>query len=224
MKGAITVIRYQLRDVKAAVLIFYSGLALMISLSMFNSGGVGGLGGSTVVFIFILGLSSFTSSFKFTQANGVSRRRFHLSTTISLVVLAALLAGVDTLVTQLLKQLVDYQGMMEQLYRTDLVLPDFIWSFALYAFTAFTGWMIVLTYYRCSKSQRTLVSVLLLVPGLAYFSSCTNGAVGRAIISFLVVVLGLSGTPNPYIASLSFMVGTVVVASLSILLIRRITI
>ena len=229
MNGVLKVTRFQLRESRNPMLIFYATILVMVSLLAVliwrdtgDNAQVSGLGPSTVVFLFILGLNGFASGFKFMQANSVSRKRFYVANIIALIAVAALMAAIDGTLTVVLKQMFPYEGMLEQIYRTAAFIPDFIWSFSLYAFAAFSGWMVTMVYYRCDKSQKILVSLspAFLFIVLVYLIRI-NGAVGRAIINFLGVVLGLSGTPNPYVAALSFLVGTAGVAALSFLLIRR---
>lgn len=225
----LNVTRYQLRDNRNAVLIFYAivlSLIAMITFSLRNASGevqAGGFGFSTMIFIFILGLNCFRSSFKFTQANGISRRRFYLANILALLTIAVVMALVDLALGLIIGQFVPYEGMMEQLYRTPSLGADLIWSFALYLFAAQLGWLISMIYYRSGKLQKTLVSLspVFGLTLLAYFDQRTQGAVLRAIVNFLGTVFGLNGVPNPFIGVVTFLLSATGIAGLSYLLIRR---
>lgn len=230
MNGILKVARFQFRDQRNAIAIFYGiivGLATMGVFAILRdpSGGssMGGLGLTSVIFIFILGLNCFTTAFRFMQANNVSRQRFYMATIVALSAISLFMATIDTTLGFILRSLIPYSGMTEQLYGTASFLPEVLWTFTLAAFAAHLGWFISMVYYRSSKLQKVVVSLSPLF-GLViaiYIDRRTSGTFGTAIMRFLGTALGFLHGRNPYVASLSFTVGAAIMAGLCFLLIRR---
>lgn len=231
MNGLLKVTRFQFRDQRNAIAIFYSIIVALAALGTFavlrdtkGNSSMGGLGMTSVVFIFILGLNCFTSTFKFMQANNVSRRRFYIGNVLALSIIALFMATIDTSLGFVIRLVIPYTSMTEQLYGMSSLLPELIWTSTLATLAAHVGWLISMVYYRSNKLQKTLVSVspLFGIITLVYLNRRTAGAFGRAIISFMGWALGFKAQqPSPYVASLSFIIATMVVASLCFLLIRR---
>jgi len=184
---------------------------------------MGGMDFASVVFIFILGLNCFTSAFKFMQANSVSRKRFFAGTIIALGVVALAMATLDSILSIALRNIIPYSSMLEQLYGTRSVFASLLYSTTLAAFAAHTGWMISMLYYRSNKLQKIAISLspLFVIITLVFLNRRTAGRVGTAIIRFLGSVLGFYNGPSPYIASLSFIVGTALISAICYLLIRN---
>ena len=230
MNGLLKVTRYQLRDQRDTVIIYYGiivGLITMGTTAILRdtqgNSSMGGLGLTSVVFIFILGLNCFTSAFRFMQANNVSRQRFYIANVLALSVISLFMATIDTTLGLVLRLLIPYSGMTEQLYGTAAFLPELIWTFTLAALAAHAGWVINMIYYRSNKIQKILVSVspLFAFITLVYINRRTAGAFGTFLMEFLTTLLGFSNGPNPYIAALSFTTGAAIMAGLGFLLIRR---
>jgi len=230
MNGILKVARFQLRDQRNAIVIFYGiiiSLATMAVIAMrrdtTGNSSIGGLGLTSVIFIFILGLNCFTTAFKFMQANNVSRRRFFIANVLALSAISLFLALVDTTLGSILSRVVTYSGMTEQLYGTVSVVPEILWSFTFATLAAHVGWLISMIYYRSNKLQKIVVSLSPLVALMAglYFNRRTAGAFGTSITRFLGTVLGLLNGRNPYIASLSFAVASAITAGLCFMLVRR---
>lgn len=230
MNGILKVTRFQLRDSRNAVAIFYAvilGLLSLVAMVALRSPGsnssVGGLGLSSVVFIFILGLNCFTSAFRFMQANGVSRKRFFFATVLALVIIAIFMSVVDIILGLAIGTLVRYSGVVEQLYGISSLIPELTFNTALAVFAAMAGWMISMIYYRSNKLQKVLVSLspLFALTIFIYLNRYTAGALGTAIVRFLGTALGFFSGPSPYVAMLSFSIGAAITAGLCFLLIRN---
>ena len=231
MNGLLKITRFQLRDQRNAIAIFYSiivGLATLGTVAVLRdtkgNSSMGGLGMTSVVFIFILGLNCFTTTFKFMQANNVSRRKFYLANILALSVIALLMATIDTTLGFIMSLLIPYEGITEQIYGMSSLLPELIWTFTLATLAAHVGWLISMVYYRSSKLQKILVSMSPLFGfiTLIYVDRRTAGAFSTAIIRFMGWALGFKAQhPNPYVASLSFTLAAMAVAGLCFLLISR---
>jgi hypothetical protein len=227
--------KYQLRDLRLAMLIYYTIIAL-ITLTMVISYikvsqqpnanmSFGGFGFSSVIFLFISGLNCFKLNFKFMQANNISRKRFFIANTITLTLAAAFMAIIDVILNEVIILLIPYEGMFEQLYRLNNMFADFMWSFALLAFMASLGWLITMLYYKCNSIMKIAVSLSPIFVSIliTMLNKITNGAITKAILNFFTAALGFSNN-NPYAAVVSFTVGFAGAIGICYLLIRRMSI
>lgn len=235
MNNTLKVSKYLFRDFKNALLIFY-GIILAIAILMAalylnvisqesGKSSFGGFGFSAFIFIFVSGLNCFKANFKFLQANNISRKRFYYANIITLLSISAFMALIDATMTKVLKLIMPYEDIVEQLYKNDLFFSSFMWSFALFTLAASAGWCITMLYYKCDKLMKTIVSFapVLLVILLVMLNNLTKGALGIAITKFFTLTLGFTNN-NPYTAVLSFLVAAVGIFGLCYLLIRRISI
>ncbi len=232
MNNILKVSKYQLRDFKAAMIIYY-GIILAISaiiiISYFTfvsnpdgNGHFSGFGSSALIFMFISGLNCFKSNFKFMQANNVSRKRFFLANIVTLILVSAFMALLNSVLSNVLSRIIPYRDIFEQIYQKHFILADLTWFFSLFTFATSLGWFITMLYYKCNSLMKTIVSlspifVIALIITLNYI---TDGASTRGISRFFTSTLGLTNN-NPYIAVLSFLTGFVVMTALSWLLLRR---
>ena len=233
MNNILKVIKYQLRDFRIGLIIFYgiiSAIVVMVTISFKNlsnnpnvSVTFSGFGMATVIFIFIVGLSCFRDSFKFMQANNVSRKSFFIGNRITLISVAALMAIVEAILDNTLRHLFPYKGLFQQLYRSNSSVADFLWSFGLYAFFISLGWFITMVYYRSNKLMKTVVSLIpvFIIILLVVINNLTGGALGQGLVSLSASALGFNNGFNAYIAVLSFWVATAVLLGVGFLLIRR---
>lgn len=237
MNRALKVAKWQLYDSRKAITTFYAVIiGVLVLLQLINllyfgetqGSSSSGLDFNEVIFCFVFGLAYFSTTFKFTQTNNISRRSLFIAGLISFTIIAVTLAVTSNLLRVILQQLMPYQGLVTQLYREQPLLSSFVWNFGLNTFAIFLGWLITMIYYRCNRIQKLLVSFTpaLFIIGLVYFNSRTNGRVGSAILRFIANALGFADflNPKPLIAVGSFLIAAAICAALSFLLIRRATI
>jgi hypothetical protein len=235
MNNTLKVSKYLFNDLKKGMIIFYSIIVaiamLMIAIYAYvtaQGGGetnFGGFGFSSLIFLFVSGLNMFKPNFKFLQANNISRKRFYSANIITLITISAFMALIDTIITRVLNLIVPYENLVEQIYINNFFFSNFMWSFALFALAASTGWFITMLYYKCNKLMKTVISLVpvLIVILLAMLNNLTEGALAIAIAKFLTAALGLNNH-NLYMAVLSFFILTAGTFGLCYLLIRRMTI
>lgn len=185
---------YQILDLRWAVLIYYlaifcltlltniSVVSMTSSLSIAGEHTVimSGLTFASGIFIFIVGLNSFTESFRFALQNGVSRRTLFL-TRLATAGATALFMG---LVDQLFHSLVSLAGqnlssgwmslsLFQQLYPQAWGNPvqgfflSVVFGFCLLLFMANAGYAVVMLFYRLNKLGKVLVGAG--VPALLIF-------------------------------------------------------
>ena len=216
-------VRYQLWDFRKAVLIYYAAIiaiALFMIAGRGDSTGQSGLSGSTIVFVFVIGLNCFRTSFLFSQANNMSRRTFFLATIASLLGLAVLMSLVDFVIDSVMNKFPFYQGFFDQIYLAP-GLAKILWTILLLTFVSSLGWMVTMLYYRANTLVKVLISVspIVIITILGYLHQRTAGRLGYWIVSLFGKALGLSvETSTPYPAMLSFALASVLVWAINYLL------
>ena len=185
---------YQILDLRWAVLVYYLAifcLTLLTNISVVSMTSslsingehtviMSGLTFASGIFIFIVGLNSFTESFWFALQNGVSRRTLFL-TRLATAGATALFMG---LVDQLCHSLVSLAGqnlpsgwmslsLFQQLYPQAWGNPvqgfflSVVFGFCLLLFMANAGYAVVMLFYRLNKLGKVLVGAG--VPALLIF-------------------------------------------------------
>ena len=223
MKRILSLAKYQLRDNRSAVLIFYAVLIAIVLILNLGDGEGTRISGASMIFIFVAGLNCFRPSFLFAQANNISRRSFYLATILALMGLAVILGVADTLFDSLMDGYPFYHGFFEQFYPAS-VIAKLLWTITLLMFSASVGWMITMFYYRANVLVKVLISMspLVFIILASYIDQRTDGRFGNLLLNFLLTSMGFSGeTPNPYPAVLSFTLATLLVWGVNYLLVRR---
>lgn len=199
--------KYQLLDTRKPIIIFYFVMLMIyilitISAKVSYSYGMihssSGLEAATIVFLFILGLNSYKSSFHMMMANGVSRKTMFLSFIIMAAVISMGMALIDSLLAIILQQFVNYKTIVEITY--DYFLADSIaigpiWQFANNLCAIMTGYFITTLFYRMNKAAKLLVSIGVPVFFLIVFpiidSYLFSGVIYRAIGSIFSYISGI---------------------------------
>lgn len=186
---------------------------------------MGGFGMTTAIFIFIAGLNCFKINFKFSRANNVSRKNFYYGTILALLILAALLAVIDTILSGILSTTlnISYVSLHEQLYGFSSPLAEFIWSFGLYTLFVNLGWLITMIYYRSNVLIKVVVSIspIIFVIFFQFLNEMVNGVLGRAVFDFFNYAFGFYYNNNSLIGGVSFIIGSILVIAFCYLLIPR---
>lgn len=235
--------KYQLEDTRKALLIYYAiiiTISIVITISAmhflkqqpYSQISINGVDFASIIFIFIAGLNSFKPSYKFMQANNISRKSFFKGHIVSIFPIAAAIAAIDIVINHINNLFVVNNSFFTQMYAKPVsfqrsspgILANFIWSFAALALSAIIGWCISLVYYRCNKIQKTILSLspVFIVIIVIYLNSLTYGKFGSTIADFFALAWGFKNNYNPYIAALSMSVGFVIFTFLSYLLIRKV--
>ena len=220
-------------------IIVYAIFVFMLAtntLSSRFSGSFGGMDMASMIFIFVLGLNSFKSSFLMLMANGVSRKSIFTAGVVKILPVAAFMAALDTVNNLVMSAIARYQSLYSMMYsaRYDLAhvavpaaLEGFLWMFFTYAAIAMAGYFITTLYYRMEKPVKLAVSIgvpVLICLILPYVDThLFAGKLTNAIGQFISAAAGFAGpgAPNPYIAMLSNTLCFAVLGVLCYLLIRR---
>lgn len=179
---------YQILDLRWAFLIYYIVILFLaifaditiVGFSSVSSEGVveegntmvmSGITGASAVFIFIVGLNSFTENFRFGLQNGVSRKTIFLSRMCTAVASALFMAVVDQIIHTLISLFHALQpnshrlsvSLFQQLYPAACENPvqgfflSVVFSFCLLLFISNVGYAIVMLFYRVGKLGKVLV-------------------------------------------------------------------
>ncbi|MDD5289014.1 MAG: hypothetical protein PHY28_07905 [Dehalococcoidales bacterium] len=212
------------------ILICASVLLLHILISMAviwlaNTDGPAGVGdGIALITVPILGLVFFSSSFKYTLSQGVSRKTFFSATCLGIVLLAAVIAILVTIFYIINLKIANVLMIYKLIYPAQGIPSLLAWEFAALLFLGMLGWCIRLIYYRSNRTTKYIVSIapFVLAAFLILFNALADKGMDRAIWEFLKTVMGLSGdSPNPYVGMASLLVAAVILGGFSFLLLRR---
>jgi hypothetical protein len=208
----------------AAVLLLHVLISLAV-IRLADTEGPAGTGDFiAMAWILIMGLIFFSPSFKYTLSQGVSRKTFFLAGSLSVVMIAAILAVLVVIFYVINLKVANVWMVFELIYRDQGLLGLVVWEFAVLLFWGVLGWFIRLVYYASNRNTKFIVSIAPFVLGalLVLFNALADGGIGRAVLEFLKTVMGLSYvSPNPYIGMASMLVAAVILSGSIFLLLRR---
>lgn len=142
---------------------------------------------TTMITIFIVGLTFFKDPFRFYISSGVSRKRFFAGMISALGITSAATALLDCVNALIFSQFLNYHSMYQMLltpekigtlirvksangiytgevfykvaFTPSMLLKNFLWGMLAYFACAMFGLFITVLYYRMSKVQKVIVSV-----------------------------------------------------------------
>lgn len=223
-------LKYQLFDVKKPIIIFYIViislmLLMLIGTHWLNSQiniGISGntrvemsFGGATAIFLFVVGLNAYKSSFHMLTANGVSRKTMFGSFIVTALIISAGMALIDSLLVLIMRQMIPYDVFVFDTLEMGIV-TQFVSSLG----TLMLGYMITTLYYRMSKPIKLLVSIgvpVMLIIVLPIMDASLFGYAITRTMSALVEFV----TSTPAIAMISRVVALLLFGALAFLTLRR---
>jgi hypothetical protein len=179
---------------------------------------------------FILGVSAFAPSFRYLLSQGISRQRFIICSGVSLILVSIILAILVMIYYAVSLRAFYSHGFLtifEGIYHNQNLLSLVVWEFAAILLLVVLGWLIRLIYYKSGRMTRaaSVFSPVVLWIAITSLNSMTNGEFLYSLRKFLSTILGYTTTatlyPNPYIASLSFLVIVIIMYGAVFLLTRR---
>jgi hypothetical protein len=239
-------IKYHLRSFRKTIQIMYLCVYLVMLLTVisnifktpfsFESNSM--MEFVSAITIFVIGLVSFKEYFKFSLANGISRKTQFFSTTAALGILSTVLAFIDTINCLIFTHITHYCPLFLQIYgigssfsdsspilTPQMLFENFLWLVFLYFLVSMIGLFITTLYYRMNRGFKIAVSIfvpVVLINGFepldSYFFA---GKLTAVLQNFLSVAFGLSNGCNPYIAMVSMFVFAFFFAALTYLLARK---
>lgn len=231
-------VKYQLFEMKKTIMIYY-GIMIAVYLVLMGisskEGGVSGTEVTTAIFLFVVGLNSFTNSFKMFLQNGLSRKTLFYSYSISTAIVAVFMALVTSIVNIVMNIFFNYELLYFQIYGGGTIgnnnngfvkfIGGFLWIAFLYMMAAMLGYFITTLYYRMNTKLKVFVSVgvpgflLIGIPYIEY--NWTNGRITEGIFNFIVYVSGITNGYNPYYFMVTSLVVLIILGTLSYHLIRK---
>jgi len=243
--------KYQIMDMTPAIIMFYAiFIAVIGGLVALNraSGGnahSSGLEMATAIFLLISGLNAFKTSFRFSQANQVSRKSFFQGIILAIFPITLAMSVIDLLINRVYNRYVPSPTNFDMIYGTyrDTSLGDLseigeavwtqandfatlfgtvVWQFAVYSLFFMLGLLISLIYYRCNKIMKVVVSFspFIFICLLSSIRTVLPSRTWDAIGDFIAGAFGWQSR-NPYIAIFTFTVLGVAAAAFIYLLLRK---
>lgn len=245
--------KYHLLDSIRQIAVYYGIMILLLSfigVFMLRSEGSissSGLEFTTVIFLFIAGLNSFKSSFKFSQANNISRKSYFAALVLSVLSIAFGMSVADILLNRIYNLFVpcpmlydmsfgsksgDYAGVYQFSSRgaarvwfqsNDFytLFSTLVWLFAIYAMLFMLGIFITTLFYRCNKALKFLIWFcpigLLIIVNRLAAAYVPFGSFIEKLSHFFYNVFCV----DPWICMLGFVVIAAVAAAIAFLLMRR---
>lgn len=241
LKRALAVLNFQLRHWAWGISIYWLVIASLTALRAWQvyqirgdletsgmaEGGIvvgGGIVSAGWV-LFFLGLTGFTTGFRFMQGLSVSRRTVFAGHLLALVSVAVVIVVVELAAAAFMRDhlLLPVAGLFEHYYGfRPSPLLEFLWRAALCMLLALLAWFISLLYHRGSATQRALLQISpFLIFGwvISTSSGMTVFSAARRAWTWFFGLAGLS--PDPQAAMANFTLTAVIMAGLCYLLVRR---
>ena len=230
--------RYYLYSIKPAVIIYY---IVMLTLSTFSiilnfvqqdaNSSFGGIAGASLIFLFIVGICSFSEEFKMFIQNGITRRELWSSFLASSIIISTIMSAIDLISIYLMSLVTNSESlvmMLSSIYVDNVVLKvitTFFIQVLFYTLALALGYFIRLVYYRMNKFGRTTLSIavpgffFIALPILSSYYDLTS--IFEPLFGFLATVTNpekLYGLPMFY---LLFVLLTIGISLLNKLLIKK---
>ena len=168
-------LKYQLSGIKWPVIIFYiviyslfilMGTAQLIVRRVELEGTFGGFDVASMIFLFVVGLNAYKSTFHMFTANGISRRTMFISFVAVAGILCAGMALIDSVNALIISQFMNYEPSFVQ----DFMLrygsggsmmygEGILYMFCSYLSCIMLGYFITTAYYRMNKPLKLTISI-----------------------------------------------------------------
>jgi len=232
MSNILRATKYQLMTFKPQSYLCLSIILLNIFISvtvtyLFTGSGVsaGSTDSIAIIWIFITGLLSFKRSFKFMLANAISRKTQFWANILSMAILSVTWAVTVALILSFISRMnIQVIVLYTLFYGQNMAMSAVIWFSAAFYLLIILGWLINMVYYRSSLRMAYAISFApFVISGLlTMINQTTQGKLFDFMLKFIVTAMGFSGSvPNPYIASFSMLLLTVILCAFNYRLIRK---
>lgn len=234
-------IKYELSQIKKTIFIFYLIIYSVVLLSVItpalikNNSIISNMSGiefSSIIFIFILSLTTFDSTMKIFIQNGLNRLTVFVAFICSVIPTALFMSLIDSLNSLVINKIYPYSSLFDQIYNNNFgykitnqftILQSFLWSACIYLMFATIGFFIAILYYRMNKWQSLVFFI-----GIPSFLSIVLPTLAANLQDlfyklnlFIINCLGIGTNINPYNAMITFTVISVMLSFISYLLIRK---
>lgn len=234
-------IKYELSQIKKTVFIFYLIMYSIVLLSVVapkllkDSNIIGSMSGiefSSIIFIFLVSLTTFESTMKIFIQNGLNRLTVFVTFICSIIPTVLFMSLIDSLNSLVINKVYPYSSLFDQIYNNNFgykitnqftILQSFLWSACIYLMFATLGFFIAILYYRMNKWQSLVFFIG--IPSFIFivFPILTANFQDLfcKLMLFMIDCLGIGTNLNPYNAILTFTMISVVFSCISYILIRK---
>lgn len=251
-----SMLTYQIKSIAGSLSIFYLillGLMIIVggmsssTLSTVVDGNIvtttkvsmSGTEAATIIFVFIMGLCSFSESFCFFKQAGYNRKDISKSFLLVNIIVCFAASIIDQIVGVIIRiivglnEKVEFETLYEILFSERvktlspvLVIIESIIFFTLaYLTTILVARVIVICFYRANKNIRALIAAGIPITVFFAFPMIDTFLFKSAISKFLgelmPKIFGLS-SQNPYIGVLTMVIMTVILGTVNHLLTMRV--
>ncbi|AVP63613.1 hypothetical protein AAGC94_02420 [Clostridium sporogenes] len=243
MKKSNKICKIQLKTSIKSIVTYYSiliGLLILTLIQKFMfpdyNTQVNGIDSATVIFIFIVALNSFKSSFYFSQGNNISRKSFYWGNIKYGIIISAVLVFIDVIINRVYNIFMSCPTIFDMIYgqitycvnaswkltldhSISNLLGTCVWTFALYVFVFMMGLLITMIYFRLNKLGQIIISCIPII--LIIFVNNFPHDIYNKVCIFIENAFGISENPNPYITILTFSILSILVMGVQYLLIKK---
>ena len=243
--------QFECRSALMSMGIYYGiYITVMIFLTIINrmNGGemsFSSLEFSSCIFLLVSGIVTAKGTFKFTQANNLTRKTYFFGTLLAVPAVAVVMACIDAVLYRLFALFMTSMSAFDMIYHNDLIFGSgnastpiwhpintfasissaFFWQLTLYACVFMLGMLFGSVLYRSNRVIKIVLAIapVLLIMFVFNTSSFLPGTFWSSVGNFLAAAFGLNNG-NSYMAALSFTVLFSVFSGIAWLFIRRMTI
>ncbi|MBU3199676.1 hypothetical protein LL037_11210 [Clostridium estertheticum] len=232
--------KYNIKSSLKSIIIYYiifigalTGKKMMSQYSGVSSS-TSGLEISSVVLLFVLGLTFFRENFYFTQANNIPRRDYFKATAMAILAIGLTMSILDVIINRVYNIFMENRTIYDMIY-SEVSRSSSVWIqsnsiqtlfgtvtflFAFYIVAFGVGLLTTMIYYKCNKTMKVLVS---LIPIVLYGIVSRNDVeLGEKIKDFIGNLLGIQiEIRNSYMAVITFICLFIITMGFVYILVRK---
>lgn len=247
-----SIVKYNLSSLKNSILIFYFifiSVCILLTMLSYKSNGTissSGIELSSAIFIFVVGLNFFKENFYFIKANNLSRRSYFYGTILSMIPISIGMSLIDIILNRIYNIFVNCPTNYDMMYTNYINISNyanngwvqsnslgtlfntFLFQTSVYLLVFLLGFVITMIYYKCNKLMKTIISIIPILLIIMfdmgfYIIALRFPYLTGKIAEGLFYILGILPR-NVYMTISTFSIISVVLAIVSYLLIRKMTI
>jgi hypothetical protein len=144
---------FQLQIIICCAVLLLHLLISVAVLRLADTKGPAGVGDFIgLIWVLIIGMIFFIPSFKYTLSQGISRKTFFLGGSLSITMIAAILAVLVTIFYAINLKVSNVWMIYDLIYHDQGLVGLVVWEFATFLFFGMLGWFIRLVYYISSRN------------------------------------------------------------------------
>lgn len=230
-------VRYYIKDMLGSVKIFYLIIALIdiiaiilnYTTNFYEHSRINGLEIVTIIFLFVYGLNTFKSQFKFLSQNSVSRKTVVISFMVSSI-FVCIMAFIDVILCSIMSLSIDkYTSLFNLIFGTiytgysfTYFVVNFVYFATFYMAVIMFGHFISSLYFKMNTPLKVIVSVGMFLVFNFFWIVMNLKPVGK-VVDIIITMWGYnSSCMNPWMSSLMNMFVFLIFGGLSYLCIKNV--